>query len=130
MSWPWRPRTRRRSRRTRRESPVAFRPPRRMRGGRPKWTRAAPARRSWKVRRQSPAVALSVLPSRASFRWRSVENRGRVLEQLGAAVERAAVDHVERNVRVAVVDAVVTGASGDDGKDDDAEPVHETGPEE
>ena len=42
---------------------------------------------------------------------RSGEDRGHVLEQLDAAVEGAAADHLERNIRVTVVDAFMTGAS-------------------
>src|SRR5438552_5389066 len=53
------------------------------------------------------------------------QNRRSVLEQLDAPVERPAVDHVESDIGIAVVDPLPAAASGDDGKDNHAEAVHE-----
>src|SRR5205809_2596967 len=55
------------------------------------------------------------------------QNRRSVLEQLDAPVERPAVDHVESDIGIAVVDPLPAAASGDDGKDNHAEAVHEAG---
>ena len=44
------------------------------------------------------------------------QNRRSVLEQLDAPVERPAVDHVESDIGIAVVDPLPAAASGDDGK--------------
>jgi hypothetical protein len=46
---------------------------------------------------------------------------------LDAIIERAAVDHFKGNIGIAVVDPLAAGVSGDNGKDDDAEAIHETG---
>src|SRR5207247_7979323 len=55
------------------------------------------------------------------------ENRRSVLEQLDATVERPALDHVESDIGIAVVDPLPAAASGDDGKDNHAESVDEAG---
>ena len=59
-------------------------------------------------------------------RW-AVQNRRNVHKQLDTAIEGTAVDHVESNVGVPVVDPVRTGACCDNRKDDHAEAVDETG---
>src|SRR5690349_19677924 len=62
-------------------------------------------------------------------RWPS-KNRRNVLKELDAAIEGAAADHVQRNIGIAVVDPFPAAASGDNGKDDHAEAVHQTGLQE
>jgi hypothetical protein len=47
---------------------------------------------------------------------RTAEDCGHVLEQLEPAVEEAAGDHLEADVRVPVVDPLASGDAGDDGK--------------
>src|SRR6266508_3996859 len=59
-------------------------------------------------------------------RW-AVQNRRNVHKQLDTAIEGTAVDYVESNVGVPVVDPVRTGACCDNRKDDHAEAVDETG---
>ena len=55
---------------------------------------------------QSPAcqTPLALLASCGGKRW-VVEYAGPVLDELDAAVEGSAIDHVERDVGVAIVDA-------------------------
>ena len=47
-------------------------------------------------------------------------------EQLQAPVEQAALDQFERDVGVAVIDAVLAGGPRDHGEQDDAEPIDKT----
>jgi NAD(P)-dependent dehydrogenase (short-subunit alcohol dehydrogenase family) len=63
------------------------------------WERGAVLPRTNKAR-----VQLALLASCGGKRW-VVEEAGSVLDELDAAVEGSAFDHVERDVGVAVVDA-------------------------
>ncbi len=55
-------------------------------------------------RTNKAGVQLALLASCGGKRW-VVEYAGPVLDELAAAVEGSAIDHVERDVGVAVVDA-------------------------
>ena len=72
-----------------------------------------------------PILARSVV-GRVCAR-RTGQDARNVLEQLDATIERPAGDHLERDIRVPVVDPVATGASRDDREHDHAEAVHEAG---
>src|SRR5687768_6582111 len=56
----------------------------------------------------------------------ALEHARPVLDELDAAVEGAVVDHIERDVGIAVVDAFRAGGTGDHGKDDHPETVYKT----
>ena len=56
-------------------------------------------------RKNKAGVQLALLASCGGKRW-VVEYAGPVLDELDAAVEGSAIDHVERDVGVAVVDAL------------------------
>src|SRR5262245_35949497 len=62
----------------------------------------------------------------AAERW-VLEDAGPVLDELDAAVEGAALGHLERNVRVTVVDALVSRGAGDHREHHDAEAIDESG---
>jgi hypothetical protein len=59
-----------------------------------------------------------------------LQHPGPVLDQLGAAVEGAVVDHLEGDVGIAVVDAFCTRGAGDHRKHDDTEAIDEAGTEQ
>jgi hypothetical protein len=57
----------------------------------------------------------------------TLENARPVLDEQGAAVEDAVVDHVERDVGIAVVDAFCAGGTGDHGEHHDPEAIDDPG---
>src|SRR5215216_249430 len=59
---------------------------------------------------------------------RVLEHAGLVLDQLDAAVEGPVLDHLEGDVRVAVVDAFCARGPGDHREHPDSEAVDESGP--
>src|SRR6187431_384596 len=58
---------------------------------------------------------------------RVLKHAGLVLDQLNAAVEGAVLDHLEGNVRIAVVDAFLARGPGDHREHHDPEAVDESG---
>src|ERR687892_672275 len=66
--------------------------------------------------------------SRRGAERRVLEHAGLVLDQLDAAVEGAVLDHLEGDVRVAVVDAFCARGPGDHREHPDPEAVDESGP--
>ena len=70
-------------------------------------------------------VRLALLALGRGKRW-VVEYAGPVLDELDAAVERSAIDHVERDVGVAVVDAFRSRGAGDHREQHHPEPIDET----
>src|SRR5579872_2053462 len=75
----------------------------------------------------SSSPAADRTESDAAGPGRPGQNRRDVFDQLEAAVEGAAADHVERYVGIAVVDPFPAGVPGDDGKDNHPEPVDQAG---
>ena len=71
------------------------------------------------VRRRTGAT------SRGGAERRVLEHAWPVLDHLDAAVEGAMVDHLEGDVGVAVVDALLSRGPGDDREHADPEPVDE-----
>src|SRR5690606_27491027 len=61
---------------------------------------------------------------------RAVEHPRAVLDELDAAVEGGVVGHLERDVRVAVVDPLLAGGAGDDREHHHPEPVDHPAHEE
>src|SRR5262245_10514512 len=57
----------------------------------------------------------------------ALEHAWPVLDELGAAVEGAVVDHVEGDVGIAVVDAFRAGGTGDHGEHHDPEAIDDPG---
>src|SRR5882672_9458424 len=58
-------------------------------------------------------------------RW-VLEHAGPVFDQLDAAVEGAVIDHLEGDIRVALVDAFCSRRAGDHREHHDPEAVHES----
>src|SRR5215475_8607657 len=94
-----------------------------------KYQSAARARR-----RVSSSVRALCRPSvdGATSRWgaerRVLEHAWLVLDQLDAAVEGPVLDHLEGDVRVAVIDAFCARGAGDHREHPDSEAVDESGP--
>ena len=65
--------------------------------------------------------------SRRAAEWRVLEHAGLVLDQLDAAVEGAVLDHLEGDVRIAVVDTFFARGPGDHWEHHDPEAVDESG---
>ena len=80
------------------------------------------------------ALKLQVLQQRTASGSRrdgwALEHARSVLDELGAAVEGAVVDHVERDVGIAVVDAFRAGGTGDHGEHHDPEAIDQAGAQE
>src|SRR6266508_2577191 len=59
--------------------------------------------------------------------WWVLEHAGPVLDQLDAPVERAVVDHLQRDVGIVVVDALCSCGAGDHREHHHAEAIYEPG---
>src|SRR5439155_12389477 len=77
------------------------------------------------ARTNKAGVQLALLASCAGKRG-VVEYARPVLDELDAAVEGSAIDHVERDVGVAVVDAFRSRGAGDHREHHDPKPIDET----
>src|SRR5829696_2344513 len=59
--------------------------------------------------------------------WRTVEHGGHVLQQLESSLEGAALDKVEPEVGISVIDPILAGRTGDDREDDNPEAIDQFG---
>lgn len=96
----------------------AWKPPRRC------WRTATTPWPQWPGTCSSAPRSRCAAPSHAERRV--LEHAGLVLDQLDAAVEGAVLDHLEGNVRIAVVDAFFARGPGDHREHHDPEAVDES----